>query len=95
MASRGPAQGSSSDLKAFNSVRLPPPQAPQAFVPIASSPAHISVPLTEIVLPVPNGSLTPISASFDKDNQLSFDSTLRKALTYEVGLDSLEFKFAP
>jgi hypothetical protein len=84
MASRGPAQSSSSDLKAFNSVRLPPPQAPQAFVPIASSPAPISVPTADFFLPVPNGSLTPISASFDKDNQLSSDSTLRKALTYEA-----------
>jgi hypothetical protein len=81
MAARGPAQSNSSDLKAFNSVRLPPPQAPQAFVPIPSfSPAPAAARSAECFLPLQNGGAAPISAPFDVDKQLS---TPRKTLTYE------------
>ena len=88
MASRGPAQSSSSDLKAFSSVRLPPPQAPQAFVPISSfSPAAAAVRPAEVFLPVPNGSSTPV----DVEKQVS---TPRKTLTYD-GSSAVAYSMLP
>jgi len=85
MATRGPAHSSSSDLKAFSSVRLPPPQAPQAFVPIASfSPAPTSVRQAEGFSAVSNGSSVPIAtlASVDSDKHFL---TPRKSLTHDGG----------
>ena len=85
MASRGPAQSSSSDLKAFSSVRLPPPQAPQAFVPIASfSPAPDTVRHAESSVPAPNGSSAPIATLAPVDTEKQF-STPRKSFTHEGG----------
>jgi hypothetical protein len=71
MASRGPAQSNSSDLRAFNSVRLPPPQAPQAFVPIAPSSPAPSVRPFESFLPVSHGSAVSVIIPADTYQQVS------------------------
>jgi hypothetical protein len=81
MASRGPAQSSSSDLKAFSSVRLPPPQVTQAFIPISPfSPANASFRPSESFVPISNGSPATTFTTVDVDNQVS---NPRKVLTYE------------
>jgi hypothetical protein len=85
MASRGPAQSSSSDLKAFNSVRLPPPQANQAFVPIAQfSPAPTIRP-SESFLPVSQGSSVPIVVPADNHQHFA---TPRNMSSHDAGGDA-------
>lgn len=84
MASRGPAQSSSSDLKAFSSVRLPPPQVTQAFIPIATfSPANASFRPAESFVPISNGSASPTFTTVDTDSEVSNPRNPRKVLTYE------------